>query len=69
MDYLLVEAITRHLPEKGQPLVSPVFEEVTIDIDGNISTVDASLIFIFKTWIIHCLTGSEVYEQKEIILD
>jgi hypothetical protein len=58
-----------HLAKRGLPFVSPAFEEVSIDNDGHISTRDASLLFIVKTWIIHCLTGSEVYEQKEITLD
>ena len=58
-----------HFPSKELPLVSPAFEEVSIDIDGNISTMDASLIFIVKMWIVHCLTGSEVYEQRDCKLD
>ena len=64
-----IESNILHLPEKGQPLVSPAFEEVTIDIDGNISTIDASLTFIVKMWIIHCLTGSAVYEHRDCKLD
>jgi len=66
-----IESSILHLnqPKKGLPLVSPAFEEVTIDINGRISTKDASLIFIVKTWLIHCLTGSEVCEQRDCKLD
>lgn len=58
-----------HVPPKVLPFVSPAFQEVSIDIDGNISTKDASLFFVVEMWIIHILTKSEVWEQRDCKLD